>query len=142
MDSNRPKLSVVLAAVAGGFVVIDGAVLWSEGSFLNLIHPGLGNFSLFYGQTEALAGFALIGLAFVLGLFPRYHLFTGLAIVAIALLSVFGGGGFFVGVPLGVVGGVLGMLFRVEYYPSPQEYTPEEEPSLPAAAPPSQTARP
>lgn len=127
MDSNRPKLSVVLTAVAGGFIVIDGAVLWSEGSFLNLIHPGLGSFSLWYGQTEALAGFLLIGLAFSLVFWPRYHLFLGAAIVIVTLLSTFGGGGFYVGVPLGILGGIFGMIFRVEYYPAPQEYMPPDD---------------
>jgi hypothetical protein len=122
MDTNRPKLVVVLTVIAGVLVVIDGGVLWSQGSYLNLIQPGLGNFSLFYGQTEALEGFAMIALAFVILIWPRTHLFTGAAIIAISAVSLLGGGGFIIGTPLGIAGGILGMIFVVEYYPDPAEF--------------------
>jgi hypothetical protein len=124
MDTNRPKRVVVLTVIAGVLIVIDGAVLWSQGAFLNLIQPGLGNFSLFYGQTEALEGFALIALGFIIVIWPRTHLYTGLAIIAISAVSLLGGGGFIIGTPIGIAGGILGVLFVVEYYPEPEEFLP------------------
>lgn len=123
MYTNRPVLSIVLSIIAGVFVVVDGAVLWNEGWFLNLIHPGIGNFSLFYGQTEALEGFLIIALAFVMMVWPRTHLYAGLAIVIISVVSLPGGGGFFLGWVIGAVGGILGMVFRLQYYyPGPEEF--------------------
>ena len=124
MDTNRPRALVVVTVIAGVLVVLDGAVLWSQGSYLNVIHPGLGAFSLFYGQTEAAEGFALIGLAFATVIWPRLHFFTGLAIIAIAAISLLGGGGFIIGTPLGILGGFLAIVFRVEYYPEPDEFLP------------------
>lgn len=124
MDTNRPKLVVVLTVIAGVLVVVDGAVLWSEGSFLNLVHNGLGNFSLLYGQTEALEGFLLIGLGFAIVIWPRAHIYLGAAIIGIAAISFLGGGGFIIGTPLGIAGGILGMIFEIQYYPDPTEYLP------------------
>lgn len=124
MDTNRPRLVVVLTVIAGVLVVIDGAVLWSQGSFLNTIHYGLGDFSLFYGQTEALEGFTLIGLGFAIVIWPRSHVYLGAAIIAVAAISFLGGGGFIIGTPLGIAGGILGMIFEVQYYPDPTEYLP------------------
>jgi hypothetical protein len=124
MDTNRPRAVVVLTIIGAVLVVIDGAVLWSQGTYLNLVQFGLGNFSLFWGQTEALEGFALIALAFVTLIWPRTHVFTGVAIIAISVLSLLGGGGFLVGWLIAIAGGIFALIFKVEYYPEPEEFLP------------------
>lgn len=124
MDTNRPKLALVLTVIAGVLVVVDGAVLWSQGSFLDAIHYQLGNFLLFYGQTEAAEGFILIGLGFAVVIWPRAHIYLGAVIIAIAALSLLGGGGFIIGAPIGIAGGILGIVFELQYYPDPAEYLP------------------
>jgi hypothetical protein len=123
MYTNHPVLSIVLSVVAGVFVAVDGGVLWNDGWFLNLIHPGLGNFSLFYGQTEALAGFSLMALGFAMIPWPRIHIYAGVAIIAVSIASLPGGGGFLLGWLLGIAGGIFAIVFRPKYfYPGPDEF--------------------
>jgi hypothetical protein len=124
MDTNRPRAVVVLTIIGAVLIVVDGAVLWSQGTYLNLVHLGLGNFSLFWGQTEALEGFALIALAFATLIWPRTHFYTGAAIIFISALSLLGGGGFLVGWLIAIAGGIFALIFRVEYYPEPEEFLP------------------
>lgn len=138
MDTNRPKLAIVVTVIAGALVVLDGIVLWLEGAFLNVIQPGLWTFTIFLGETELLEGFGLIGLALVTVVWPRSHVYTGVAIIGVSLVSLIGGGGFFIGTPIGIVGGILSIIFRIQYFAEPREYLPSRALSADASAvPPS-----
>lgn len=137
MQTNRPVLAIVLAGVASGLILLDAGVLLSDGHLLNLVEPGLGNFSVLYGEGEAAAGFTLVALGAVLAIWPRTHFFVGAAMIVVSLLSWPGGGGFEVGTVVGMAAGVLAILFVVKYYPDPSTYLPPFRPLASPARPPS-----
>ncbi len=76
------------------------------------VGPGIGAFVSGLGDLGAFLGFLVVVLAIAMFVEPDYHLGSGVAILAISLISIFAGGGFFLGLLLGVVGGILGIIFQ------------------------------
>ena len=113
MDENRPHLAFALVVAAGFLVLIEGALLLIVGNAAN---------SLGYAAASALlsglgiiglsAGFFLVILAGALLAYPELHVGLGVLIIATSLVSFFGGGGFLIGIPIGVFGGVLALVFE------------------------------
>jgi uncharacterized protein DUF6114 len=57
-------------------------------------------------------GLLLLILAFAIYTKPEYHTGLGIAVIILSLFSVFGGGGFLLGILLGVIGGILAIVFE------------------------------
>ena len=102
------------------FSASSGALLAVEGGLLALAstattNPVLTSVSSSLGAAGAIdvfEGVVLILLAFGLLFNPRSHTGIGIAVLTFALLSVFTGGGFYLGALLGFLGGVLGIIFK------------------------------
>lgn len=111
-DEDRPTLAFALSLIAGLLVFVDGVLLMILGgaaSSLGLYAAGglLGGL----GFLGLLFGVILIVLAVQLYRTPELHSPYGIGILLLSLVSIFTGGGFLLGLILGVIGGILAILF-------------------------------
>ncbi|MCI4334257.1 MAG: DUF6114 domain-containing protein [Thermoplasmata archaeon] len=135
MEENRPQLAFALTVIAGLLMLVEGAVFLIAGSVAN---------SLGYSAASALlSGIALLGMALgfivvllaaLLWVYPEAHVALGVVIVAVSILSFFGGGGFLIGILLGLLGGILAIVFETSEEESGVESLfPRRAPDRPTA---------
>ncbi|HZY69933.1 MAG TPA: DUF6114 domain-containing protein [Thermoplasmata archaeon] len=96
----------LLVFIAGVFLAIAGSVASSAGLY------GAGSVLGGLGFLGILFGFIVVALGALLFRDPESHVGYGIAILVFSLLSIFGGGGFILGLILGVVGGILASVFQ------------------------------
>ena len=101
-EQERPLAAFLLSLIGGVLILIDGALLGVAGG----VADALGNYAAgaLLGNLGFLGGF-LGFLVLLLGvgafLAPQYHTGLGIGILVLSLLSIFGGGGFVIGLLLG-----------------------------------------
>ncbi|HKZ99276.1 MAG TPA: DUF6114 domain-containing protein [Thermoplasmata archaeon] len=132
---------MVLSVVGGIFILLGGITLLFVGAILAaLLGAFVGSFS-FLGpdpiaivNTMGILGvvFGLIDMALGIVMFvkPGLSKVLGAVVLVVSLVSIIALGGFFLGLILGVVGGILGLLWK----PSPEATAAYQ----PAMAPPPQ----
>lgn len=111
-DEDHPTVAFGLSLVAGLLVFIGGAFLMIVGSAASSV--GLyaaGGLLGGLGFLGVLFGVILIVLAVQLYRNPELHTPYGIGILLLSLVSIFTGGGFILGLILGVIGGILAILF-------------------------------
>jgi hypothetical protein len=64
------------------------------------------------GALGAFLGVVVVLLAIGMFVSPDHHLGCGIGILVLSLISLVSGGGFFLGLILGLVGGILGIVFH------------------------------
>lgn len=104
---ERPLGPYFLSLFGGVLILADGILVYIAGAvtFVTQVNSNwvtiesLGIFAMG-------AGVVVILLASFLVLDPRHPFGYGVTVIALSLLSVFGGGGFYVGLALGVLGGI------------------------------------
>ena len=148
-----PSTAYYLSLVGGILIALDGLVAAAEAavfsSTLNSIVPGLTGVVIIFGIVGFIFGLLIIFLALRLKRDPTKAKSTGVIIVVLALLSIFGGGGFyFIGLLLALIGGVLAVVWTPRVQPqspySPAGYAlPTDRPSATTqwgapASPPTQ----
>lgn len=113
-DEDRPTLAFALSLVAGLLMFVEGIYLSIAASVVSSAgFVGAGDILGGLGFVGAFFGFIVILLAIFLFRNPEAHVGYGVAILVLSLLSFFGGGGFLVGVLLGVIGGILAIIYQV-----------------------------
>lgn len=117
---ERPIASFGVSLFGGLLILIEGVLVvaasdaigcpcWSPGYSITGATVGMD------GALLALVGFVIVCLAVEVLVQPAIHRSLGITIVLFSLLSFLGGGGFFVGGVLGVIGGILAITFGASY---------------------------
>ncbi len=112
MAQLQPPVGVcILSAFGGALIFFEGLFAWVGALQLDFGY-GATSFGTppTVGPLGCLLGVFTIALAFALLLIPRSHTGLGIGLVTFALLSLFFGGGFFLGALFAYAGGVLAIL--------------------------------
>jgi hypothetical protein len=109
---RRPVEAFLFSLVGGLLILVEGVLFLAVGSVVG--SAGYAGASVFIGSLGALAsllGFVVLLVAVGLVFQPAAHRGFGLTILVLSLASLLVGGGFYLGGVLGVVGGVLAIVF-------------------------------
>jgi hypothetical protein len=110
---KRATIGFVISLSAGVIILINALMLFAVTSILGGIGMGLGLF----GVGAAVALFGALGVIFaiivilgaILIYMPGKEILGGILVLIFSILSIVIGGGFFIGLILGIVGGALGI---------------------------------
>lgn len=112
MAQWHPVGAFVASIFAAVLILSEGILLAIAGGALQgLGYLSIGGFVGGLGALEAFIGFLLLVFAIALFIQPASHRLYGSAILVLSVLSWLGGGGFIIGLILGVIGGLLGIFF-------------------------------
>ena len=114
-------VGVYIGAIAGAAV---DAGYYEAGSILNAI-----------GTLGVILGLVIVLLAVALWIRPQHHVGYGIGILVLSLVSLFAGAGLFLGLILGVIGGIMAIVWE-----DPDEA--DDLPPWPSAVPSWSTAVP
>lgn len=107
---ERPTAAFVLSLLAGIFVLIGGVALGILGAVATFFLAGVGGV---LGVAGVIFGIIIIVSAIMLYSRPEGHTAWGVIIIVFSLLSWIGAfGGFVIGFILGLVGGILALVFN------------------------------
>ncbi|MEM3737570.1 MAG: DUF6114 domain-containing protein [Candidatus Bathyarchaeia archaeon] len=140
-QNERPTAAFVLSFIAGLFILIDGVALWIIGSFLarlnmaELMFQYMPRYTVEFPPTTGLTAAStvlyvlgatgiifgaiiLIGAA-ILYRNPSHRTAWGVIILVLSVISIATGGGFLVGAILGIVGGILALVWKPKVATTP-----------------------
>ena len=127
MTEEKPTAAFILSLIAGFFIILGGGVMTMAGSFLGRYGYGMMRYGGMMGTGLRMMGFGVgvmgvLGLvfgviviisAFMLNSKPDQHQTWGSLIVLFSALSIFGSFmGFGVCLVLGLIGGILAMIWQ------------------------------
>jgi hypothetical protein len=136
-QESYPNVAFVLSLIAGIFVLLGGLVVGAIGAILSFFAYGIGAVIGIFG---IIWGIIIIVGAINLRAYPRQHLTWGIIILVFSIFSWFGGlGGFFIGFLLGLIGGILAIIWSPPL--QTQAASSYAAPAYVAPAAPSSTAR-
>lgn len=127
---DRPFGAVIVSFIAGLFILIDGAIVWSVGGAVASVSPVGGELVAGLGAVGFFLGFLILLLAITAHRRPEHHTALGVLIVVFSFVSLISGGGFILGLVLGFVGGIWLILF-----------VPDDEADLPTFSGGARTCR-
>ena len=112
-----PSTARVLSLIGGVLILIEGiiiAALFAIGATVSFFNEfGFGAAILIaFGVVALLFGIVVLAFAARLKSNPASHTTSGVIIVVVSLLSIAAGGGFFIGLILGLVGGILAIVWK------------------------------
>jgi uncharacterized protein DUF6114 len=117
-EVDSPTAASVVSLIGGVLILIGGLFVAALGGAVNAAgYYAAGGALSGLGLLGALFGFIIILLAIGMYLHPDQTVGYGIAILILSLLSLVSGGGFIIGLILGVIGGILGIVF----HPSDEE---------------------
>jgi Family of unknown function (DUF6114) len=111
--SDRPLLAYAVALIGGALILLEG--------WLALAASGAASTVGLSSAAAALTGMSGVGLwlgtpivllAMVIYVWPSTHRVAGIGVILLSLGSFFGGGGFYIGMILGVAGGILAVTYE------------------------------
>jgi hypothetical protein len=105
-------LAVVLVLLAAILIFLEGLSFLAIGSAIGSFSPTLGGAVSGLGFLGVLLGLILGGMAVVLYRTPDASRIAGIVVMLGSFLSLFAGGGFYLGLILGIVGGIIAILFE------------------------------
>lgn len=108
---DYPLLAVVLAILGGLAIFFVGLFVAAVGSAIATLTPA-GSLLALSGGFAAFLGLLIILLAIYLVSHSESSVPIGLAIIVLSALSFVGGGGAFLGAILGIVAGVLSLIYQ------------------------------
>jgi len=111
---KKATVGFIISLIAGILILINGLLFVGIAGIVGSI-PGM---DVIPGITEMIAGFAAVGLIFaiiviigaILIYMPGKEIIGGILVLIFSILSIFIGGGFLIGLILGIIGGILGIL--------------------------------
>jgi len=117
---ERPILAFALTLMAGVLVLLEGIFLTALSSVIGSAGQyAAGAILGDAGAVGLIIGFILILLAVALFVYLDSHVGIGVLILIFSFLSIFGGGGFYLGLILGIIGGIAAILFDPWLYVGP-----------------------
>jgi hypothetical protein len=105
----------VLSLIAGILVLIDGIVVYTNSDLFKEVFTSLG-----FNEKPLGLGFDVLGgiaIVFAIVIFigaylvytPRKEMIGGIVMLVFSIISIITGGGFIIGMALGIIGGALGI---------------------------------
>jgi len=113
VEDDGPVWAFVFSLIAGLLMILDGLFESLAGSLADELGAGFaGGILSALGFFGILFGLVVVILAVAVFRRPENHTMFGITILVLSLFSVVGGGGFLVGIVLGIIGGALAILFE------------------------------
>jgi hypothetical protein len=113
LEEERPLLAFGLSLAAGVLIIVDGFFLSiASGVAYDIGYGAAGGVLAGLGLLGVLLGLIVVLFAGLLYRSPEHHTGYGIVILVLSLVSVVVGGGFLIGIPIGVVGGIFAMTFE------------------------------
>ncbi len=116
---QKPTGAFVLGLVAGIFFLLNAIALYVLGAFMAaLLGAMVGGPTAAMDMMNALIGlmfaatFAVFGGSVLLLVKPEQHKLWGILVLVFSLVAIVGGGGFFLGTILGLIGGILALVWK------------------------------
>ncbi len=145
LSDEHPIGAIVSSSIGAVLILVDGAVLVAASSIvLSSTSPTdqlVGGDILGLGALAIVLGLVLLATVAYLAFNPETHTAAGVVLLAVSALAFLTGGGFFLGSILGIIGGVLAIVFP---YDEGAETLPGPVPAfiLPLEGPSYRTATP
>ena len=118
---KRAMAGFVISFIAGILIILGGIVFFALQSFINSIIdfipmpvtiPGIGFAQAVFATIGAIG--LVFGILVIVGAFliymPGKEIIGGIIVLIFSILSIVAFGGFFIGMILGIIGGILGLL--------------------------------
>lgn len=132
-----PSTAYIVSLIAGILIGLYGLVIMIEAAILSStlesIVPGATAIVIGFGAIGLILGIIIAVLAMRLKSNPATVKTSGVLILVLSLISIIGGGGYFIGLILGLVGGILALTWKAPA-PTPPAYG---QPGYGAAAAPT-----
>jgi len=113
---SYPSTAFILCLIGGIFILlaglVDAALYAIIGSALIAFFPGIGALLIGLAVVALIFGLIIIYGAFQLKSHPETSKTWGILILVLALLSWIGGGGFFIGFLLALIGAILALMWK------------------------------
>ena len=116
--NKQPTAAFAVSLIAGILILINGAVLGVIGSFVTKVvndpTATLVLSSIFPALmiSGIILGIIVIIAAVMLYRNPAQKTLWGVVILVLSIISIFGGGGFIIGLILGIIGGILALSWK------------------------------
>jgi len=117
-SSEKPTAAFALSLIAGILILINGAILGAVGSFIAPFIPGMSEKALVTGilgtvmVVGIILGLIVIVAAVMLYRNPAQKTMWGVIVLVLSIISIFIGGGFIIGLILGIIGGALALTWK------------------------------
>lgn len=119
-NETRPVGALIASLIGAILILVDAAALGAAGSAASQLgYAAVGGILGALAALGVILGLAILILAILVYLNPEAHVGYGIAILVLSLFSLITGGGFFIGLIAGVIGGILAIIFEPDYEPLP-----------------------
>lgn len=141
-----PSTAYWLSVIGGILIVLDGVVAIAEAialrSLVESIVPGASGILIGLGALAVLFGLIIVFLGLRIKSNPALARRSGIVIILLSLVSFLGGGGFFIGLILGLIGGILAVTWNPPMATQPMYGRPGSGGSPPWTTPTSPPLQP
>ncbi|TLZ92847.1 MAG: hypothetical protein E6J95_08395 [Methanobacteriota archaeon] len=115
--SEKPTAGFVVSLIAGIFILLGAIFMMVLSSMIGGFALGVGagaaaGIFLIYGAVGLIFAILVLVGAVMLWMKPQSHVAAGVIILLFSLFSIISGGGFIIGLILGIVGGILGIVWK------------------------------
>ncbi|MFI5413216.1 MAG: zinc finger Ran-binding domain-containing protein [Candidatus Lutacidiplasmatales archaeon] len=121
--SMYPATAYAVALVGGGLILAEGLAVVAEAlsstPLVSRVLPGANRFPFALGAVGVVLGLAILATASRLKSHPASSRMSGVLIIGMSLVSVPFGGGFFLGLLIAVIGGILAATWNPRVVPQP-----------------------
>lgn len=115
-EKDYPSTAFILSLIGGIFILLGGiyeaAITALIGTAALALFPGLGALLIALAVVALLFGLIILVGAFMLRSKPQSSKTWGIVILLLAIISLVGGGGFFIGFILALIGGILAITWK------------------------------
>src|SRR2546422_9068311 len=113
--AEKPTAAFVLSLIGGIFILLGAIVVMALASVIGslmLIGGGDPNLAYLYGAVGLIFAILVLVGAVMLWMKPQQHVMWGVVVLLFSLFSIITTGGFFIGLILGLIGGVPGIAWE------------------------------
>jgi len=135
LADDRPTAAFALSLIAGILILINGIFIAAIGAIIGAIFPGLG---ILFAVIGLVFGIIVLVGAIMMWSNPDQHVAWGVIVLLFSLFSIVIGGGFILGLILGLVGGILAIVWKPPVMMAPPWMPPMQPPYAPPMQPPYQ----
>jgi hypothetical protein len=141
-----PSTAYWLSLIGGLLIVLDGFAVIGEAiayrSVVENIVPGASGILIGLGALAVVVGLIIVFLGLRIKSNPASARTSGILIIVLSLVSFVGGGGFFIGLILALIGGIVAAIWNPPMLPQPMYGRPGPGGSPPWTSPSSPPLQP